>query len=77
MEKLLAALEAESANLNARRTAEIDRAKRMLEQESNSRHLGHNLGNAANEISELAARIEQTQMVLRDLKTRIEFAEAV
>jgi septal ring factor EnvC (AmiA/AmiB activator) len=80
MAKMIEALEREIENLKARHRSEIQRGQRMLEEAiardgDPSTHLGHNLGAVANEISELAAKIEQTQMILRDLKTRVEFAE--
>lgn len=74
--KFVADLEKEIANLEARRASEVERGQRMLAEGLGSgRHLGHNLGNVANEISEFAAKIEQTQMILADLRNRVAFAE--
>jgi hypothetical protein len=70
-----AALEREIVNLQRRYTLAMERATSMLADytgRSASTHLGHNLGSVANEISELAAQIDQTTMLLRDLRTRAE-----
>lgn len=75
LNKLMADLEREIENLKNRHRCEAQRGQRMLEEaiagERYSTHLGHNLGAVANEISELAAKIEQTEMIRRDIENRV------
>lgn len=74
LSKFVADLEREIENLKERREHELETARKILSGNYGERHRGHNLGNAGNEISELSAKIEQTQMILSDLRARIEFA---
>ena len=71
MKKMIEAMEQEVANLVARRTMAIEHAIRLLQADATSSHLGHNLGNRANEISEINAKLEQTVMILADMRARV------
>lgn len=74
IDKFIADLGTEIENLKARRVLAIETARRVLDGAYGERHRGHNLGNEANEISELSAKIEQTEMILADLSLRVQFS---
>lgn len=66
--KLVEQLEMELASLARRRDLLVEQAVELLKREATSRHLGHNLGSRATELAELAAKVEQTEMILRSAK---------
>jgi hypothetical protein len=72
MTKFITDLEKEIANLSRRRELEIESARGILAGNFGATHMGHNLASAATNISQLTAKIEQTEMVLRSLRTYVE-----
>lgn len=74
MDSLVDALAQELVILRASYDAALASAKNRIEEaalRAPSTHLGHNLGATAHELSVIAAKIEQTTTVLRDVKARI------
>jgi hypothetical protein len=78
MNKFIADLEQELVNLRQRYDLAIKNAQQLLvdaAKRPTSTHTGHNLASRASELSEIAAKIEQTTMILNDLKSRLRVAE--
>lgn len=74
-DKMIETLESELAILNRNWQNAMEQANRLLESYTGrqvSTHLGHNLGNRAAELSEIAAKIDQTQRILAYVREQVE-----
>lgn len=65
---LIKVLESELEILNKQYELERIQAVRLLETARQSEHLGHNLGNRAAALSEIAGKMEQTQRILATVR---------
>ena len=66
--ELMKALDRELEILMMNRQCEVSRAKRLLEDESTSVHLGHNLASCANDITRYNGQIEAVNKTLFGLR---------
>lgn len=81
MQKFIEDLTHEISNLERRYKSELngvmERASNAALRATVDSHFGFNLAATAQNIAEITAKIEQTKMILNDLKSRVAIEESV